>query len=166
MKTNFERVKDICDSGKIALIEGDNEALPYISIIKTFGEVYRISQPQRTKGKALENIGYRYADLEEINELDIKSITPINYPPHNIKVGEKVRILECTRELDNYLELHKNQKEMVGNWGYYVEKIKNTNYGNVISITKKIEVFQNDKNTFIFIPYDFPISCVCLDWED
>ena len=149
---NKQKIQAILDSGKLALVEYQNGL--FSIFLDSFGTIIVVTWKSIEGAK--KYIGVHSTDSTTHCYENIKSITPLNYPPHKIKAGDKVTILECARELDWFNDLHLKAKNMIGEKEIEVKEIFGSRFWECCSIWDKDKTFWSS----------FPISCVCKVYED
>ena len=113
MKTNFEKVKAICDSGKIAIVETSDKIYPNFYAIFRIQWLYRYGFGNSEQA-ALTMLWADVITKEEINDMEIVKIhQPIEMCTHNIQAGDKVRILNCGH-IKEWYPLKDVYYEMIG----------------------------------------------------
>lgn len=158
--TTYEEIKHHLMTGFMVLVELTKEqdgGYAYFSSIEKDG-CLRATYFMGTKEDAYDSLGINSRHEKEINELEIKSITPIPHIYKEIPKEQKVRIIDCPelREFAKRDNWNERQKEMIGQSDFEIDVYFNDFFG------QSYRILEKDKEDW----YRFPAWAICADIEE
>jgi len=111
--TNYEKIKAIVKHGHLCAIKDDAGNWRVYSSMCSDGGI-RCSLWFKEIEICMNSLGDIYSPKEGINALKITEIKPIPRKIKTLEVGDKVRILENIKEIENFESWNDEVKKMIG----------------------------------------------------